>query len=216
MLYYAIGFGQIALWLVAYFRGSRVSPRVTGGLQFQPEPDRRSLWKGSILVIAIAILLLGCALPLSEKIFPVRYPAEQLTTRYEALLQSAELSQNEVNILSEGIQSEGIVIQGWVLYPRFHAANEGEVGDTIKAFMPAYYPKVDFCLVGPYNHRIVIPHETVPKIFPNGADIVAIGCPEEVYFEALMVAVYDEQGKRIELLRRQPFPKIFTCPLSAP
>jgi hypothetical protein len=216
MLYFAIGLGQLTIWLVAYFRGSKISPQVTGEVQLQPEADDRSLWQVSNLGVAAAILLLGCVLPLSEKIFPEHYPAELLTTRYEALLQSTELSQNEVKILSGWAQSERIAIQGRALYPRFHAANEGEVGDSIRAFMPAPYPKIDFYLVGPYNHGIVIPQELPPKTFPNGADVIAIGCPAMENFEALVVAVYDEQGNLLELLRRQPFPEAFTCPLPSP
>ncbi len=216
MLYYAIGLGQLTLWLVAYFRGSKISTQVTGEMQFDDDAKGRFSGFKAYLAVALGIFVIGCILPLSEKIIPMRFPAELLTERYEALLQSKELSQGNLDILTGWAQSGGSVIQGRALYPRFHPANEGEVGDSIRAFMPASYSKVDFYLIGPYNHGIVIPQETAPKNFPNGADIVAIGCPGIDYFEALIVVVYDEQGDPIDILPRQPFPEVFTCPLPAP
>ena len=216
MLYYAIGLGQVTLWGWNYFSKRAIPPEVTAELQIQPEEADRSLWRAANLWVAGTLLLWGSLLPLSEKIVPEHYPPELLASRYEALLQSAILSSEDEQAILDLVESGGVVVQGRALYPRFHKASEGEAGDSIQAFMPAPYPKVTFYLVGPLNQGIRLPQESAPATFPNGSDVVVIGCPDNKTMEALGVAVYGEDGNLIDVLIREPLPESSACPLPAP
>ncbi|MFN2152410.1 MAG: hypothetical protein ACK2T5_12480, partial [Anaerolineales bacterium] len=85
-----------------------------------------------------------------------------------------------------------------------------------QAFMPAPYPKVTFYLVGPLNQGIRLPQESAPATFPNGSDVVVIGCPDNKTMEALGVVVYGKDGNLIDVLIREPLPESSACPLPVP
>jgi hypothetical protein len=213
MLYFAIGLGQLSLWLIAYFRGIHLPESITGETQAEKQGKQLSLGWAANLGLAAAIILVGCALPLSEKIIPERYTAERIQSR------QADFSQSADPALYDFLQSGGVITQGRALYPRFHKAGQGEDGDSIRAFMPAKYAKVSFYLTGPYNTGVVLPQQTAPTDFPNGADVLVVGCPpEEVFkpFEALVVVIYDDAGEFSTVLERELPLEGLTCPLPAP
>jgi hypothetical protein len=213
MLYFAIGLGQLSLWVIAYIREVEIPENITGEKRSDPQGETPSLWRAANLWITIAIFLFGCVLPLSEKIIPERYSTERLQSRQATFLQSVDPGLNEF------IQSGGIVIQGRVLYPRFHKAGQGEDGDSIRAFMPVDYPKVSFYLVGPFNTGVVLPQQAAPTNFPNGVDALVFGCQSDKIFEpldALVVVIYDELGEVSAIFERNPFPENLTCLLPAP
>ena len=220
MFYYAIGLGQLTLWGLAYFRGGELPTGISAtpkAEEWTPlQGEQPPLWSAANLKVATAILLLGCLLPLSEKIIPEHYPAELLAARYTALLQTADLSAAEKSMLANWEASGGQIVQGRALYPRFHAAGEGEAGIRRTPFSPLPFARTDFYLVGPFNHGIVLPQTESPETFPNGADVVVWGCNGMDYFEALAVVIYDSNGEPLDLLLRQPFPESGGCPISVP
>jgi hypothetical protein len=208
-----MGLGQLSLWLIAYFRGTPIPEGVIGGIKIQHEGEALPLLRSTNFWIAVGIFLLGCALPLSEKIIPERYPQKLNQERRAAILQTSDPALNDF------VKSGGIVIHGKALYPRFHKAGQGEDGDSIRTFMPMDFPKVSFYMVGPYNTGVLLPQQTTPTDFPNGADVLVIGCkPEEKNktTDALFVVIYDDTGEIGTILKREPFPETLACPLPAP
>ena len=211
ILYYSIGLGQLSIWAIAYFRGTKLPQSVTTGGHPKTESGDPSLWRAANLWTAAAIFLLGCVLPLSEKIILPRYPQELLDLR------QAEISNSlEQPILNEFIQNGALVIQGRALYPRFHQANQGEAGIRRTPFSPLPFARIDFYIVGPFNGGVVLAQTNSPQNFPNGSDVLVIGCQGAENFEAVALAIYDVSGGVDQILLSEPFPKDLTCPLILP
>ena len=220
MLYFAIGLGQFSAWLYAWLRGKRLSPQVTASPRVENPPGNEASRSPSgwrlLSGAALAILLIGSLLPLSEKIVPNHYPAEQLEVRLQEILQSPELSPQERDILANWQNAGGIVVQGEALYPRFHQVGQGENGTKRTTFSSLPYNRVDFYIIGPYNGGVVLAQEDAPAQFPNGADVVAFGCLKGwLEMDAAAIIVYDKTGQQIALLLREPFPDEAVCPLPA-
>ena len=220
MLYLAIGMGQLSLWLYAKFWGGQLPSEMVAapGREEQPETEvgRAPLGRGTLPGIALAILLLGSILPISEKIVPQRYPAAQLTARFQELVQSPRLTPQQQDMLTRWQNNGGVVIQGRALYPRFQQADSDEDITPCSPFSPCASPRVDFYTVGPYNGGVILLQAGAPEQFPNGSDVVIFGCMKgwrEV--EAVAVAVYDASGSHTAFLLREPFPETAGCPLNA-
>ncbi len=209
ILYFSIGLGQLSIWVIAYFRGAEIPKNVTGEIQPQLQDDAESPKWAANLGVAAVIFLFGCLLPLSEHIIPARYPQELLDSRFSELIQATDLDS-----FHSFVQTDGRVVQGRALYPRFHLANQGEAGVRRTPFSPLPFARVDFYLVGPFNGGVVLPQRSAPESLPNGADVFVIGCWNKKYFEAVAVAIYDEGGNLDQLLWSEPFPNEMSCPLN--
>ena len=210
MLYFAIGLGQITIWIVTYFRGSQLPNRVMGPIKSPVIDSEVSIWNKTNLVVIVFILLIGCILPISEKIIPPRYSPELQAERQNQLAQNLDFSVDD--FLNQG----GSILQGRALYPRFHNADQGETGTRRTPFSPQPFSRFDLYLVGPYNGGVILPLESSPNYFPNGSDVLAIGCLGEDYFDALVVVTYDPMGNLVQIFSRDPFPKNISCPMQLP
>lgn len=209
ILYYAIGIGQLSIGVIAYFRGTQLPQSLTGEVQAKTKSGDPSLWRAANLWTAAAILLLGCVLPLSEKIVPERYPQELLENRQVEISSSFEQP-----TLKEFVQNGAQVIQGRALYPRYHPANQGEAGIRRTPFSPLPFARIDFYIVGPFNGGVVLAQTNPPENFPNGSDVLVIGCRSEKNFEAVALAIYDDSGKVEQILLSEPYPKYLVCPFN--
>lgn len=131
-------------------------------------------------------------------------------------MQSTELSIAERETITAWQQSGGLVTQGRALYPIFYAEGNSKPGGKISKSLPWLYPRVEFYLVGPNYQAVVLSQETTPEYFPNGADILVIGCPGNGYLDAFIIVVYDAVGEPISILRREPISEEMGCPLASP
>jgi hypothetical protein len=205
LFYFSIGLGQATLWVFIYFRGSELPAGVLGEIhpisEYEAVPSQRKM----ILGVAASILFFGCLLPLAEIIVPERYPPDLLAEHQNQLSQTLDLPLEA--LLLEGSS----MVQGRALYPRFHAANAGEAGVRRTPFSPLPFSRLDFFMVGPFNGGVVLAQEASPDRFPNGVDVLAIGCPGAEYFDALALVLYDESGEIMDVLLREPFPDVMEC-----
>jgi hypothetical protein len=210
IFYFSIGLGQSTLWVLAYFRDSELPSGVLGERQPQPTFGHARPGYKTTMVIAALILLLGSLLPLSEKIIPKRYPPDLQIKRQNQVLSTLDFPLEA--FLAEG----GHIVHGRAIYPRFHKADQGEAGTNRTPFSPLPFQRLDFYMVGPFNGGIVLAQSMVPDKFPNGADVLAIGCPGSEFFDALLVVIYDQAGNPSQIFERQPFPEAPGCPLPSP
>jgi len=206
IFYFSVGLGQMTLWVIGYFRRSELPSGVLGEIPHQPKTSEAPLQRKTTLGVAISIFLLGCLLPLSEKIVTPRYPPDLLVERQVQLSQTLDIP------LESFITEGGSVVQGRALYPRFHTADQGEAGTRRTPFSPLPFSRLDFYMVGPFNGGIVLAQDAAPTHFTNGADLLAVGCPGEEYFDALVVVIYDQAGNPDQIFLRQPFPETPHCP----
>jgi hypothetical protein len=214
IFYFSIGLGQLTLWIAAYFRRAAIPSSVTAEVRPQPPEESPTLWRAANLWVGLGILLFGCLLPMSEMIIPPRYTTTQFENQYTVLMQSAPLSDYD-NATWEGfIQSGGEALQGRALYPSFFQADDEAA--IANPFNLPPLAQITFYIIGPFNGNVILFQETAPEFFPNGSDVVIIGCHQSKYFDALVVAIYDDVGNLIAVLKRQPFPDTSTCPLALP
>jgi hypothetical protein len=211
ILYYAIGLGHLSIWLITYFRSVELNSKITGEIHPVTEVDEsHSLRKSSLLWVSAGIFMTGILLPLSEKLIPPRYSTQP--EYFQAKIQA--LPMNNQSLLTSFVESDVEIFQGRALYPRYYQADYDTHDNDLSKLPPIGH--IAFDIVGPYNDSIILFQDSAPSAFPNGSDVLILGCKGKKYFDALAVAVYDNQGNLIDFIFRQPLPGIVKCPFPPP
>jgi hypothetical protein len=214
-VYFAVGIGQVSLWLSAWYAG-RAAIRVG-------DPDREMTWdrmkalsKGTSFplkraaILSVVLFGIGLIPLIVEVVIPPRY----FNLPKRDLLASVMLF-DDGEIRDFLAHDNAVVVEGRALYPRYYKAGEGEPGENWAAFIERNYDRLGFSLVGPENGSVIIPLEEPPEIFPNASDVIVVGCREEDYIDAALVLVSPEAPAEVELLVRPSFDAL-TCPLPSP
>ena len=128
------------------------------------EPGKRVLSKFSIRQIFIASIIIFCAgaiLPLTEVVFPQKYPArnrEQLSTIMGVPLSAAEK-----------------ISYGRAIYPRYYTAGSGEPGSSKVGYGKSDEARLVFFMVGPNPQLVIVPLPDAPIFFPHASNVWVIG-----------------------------------------
>ncbi len=204
ILYYALGIAALTLgvgralgWLEeadSLWRAA-VSPK-HGGLPKGVRSPRRA----GVIVHLGAVLLLGLAIPVGERLVPRRYsPAVQSRMKQAALTALSPEEQSQL----EGL----LVLSGRALYPRYLEAGSGIPSSTTPLVNVQPYGRLVFFLVGERNEAVRLPLEGLRTVFPNGSDVVVAGClhpGEKTFFEARLTARVTTEGDVQAVLWRAP------------
>ena len=196
ILYYALGAAEIAIWCLI-LHGHKTSS--AGKFQAFPSisqastssPNSKFLtWQ--LGLTGLVFLLVGLSLPLSEVVFPARYPpqsAEQLKNQLVLNLNSAKLAGQE-NAVTHFLEQPGITfISGRALYPRFYAKGENEPKTAKTGYAGLNFARLVFSVVGNQNPLVVLPIDQSPGYFPNASDILLAGCMQTHYIQAVVILV---------------------------
>jgi hypothetical protein len=212
-LYLAVGLGQAALWIYAFFGGKVVSV-VKRSPTGSPSSRHIEMMEGrfplNAKLIAISLVLLGLGLvPLVvDKAVPPRYPA---ASKSDLTAMAAPLLDDETRGVTA--DDDSLVLQGRALYPRFYKAGEGEPGDGWLAFSEQNFSRLGFILLTATERvSVVLPRDEPPETFPNASDVIVVGCQSDGYFEAVSIAILDESHPTAVRSSRQDF----ACPLPTP
>jgi hypothetical protein len=192
-LYLAIGLGQGALWLYAFYAGKPVS-EVYHPSRETNQPPNGVLAGGSIpsfrrwFLLGMVLLALGLAPVVVEHAVPSRYPA---ASRSDLAIRAASFLDDESR---QFIGGDNVVLtQGRALYPRFYKAGEGEPGDGWEAFSERDFDRLGFILLsGMQRVSVVLPLDEAPGFFPNASDVIVAGCHADGYFRAVFIVLLDE------------------------
>jgi hypothetical protein len=188
-LYYAIGLIQVCFW-GGTFLANRFVPRLweagSAPVPIQAPVAGPFPWKRAFLV-GLAFFILAAAIPLAERLIPERYPPGAVQTTL-----AAEASAIDPAALQDFLSGENaVILVGRAMYPRFYPAGDG----IPRAGWPSYatrdYPRLGFVLVGPQTTPVVWPGEQPPLYFPNGSDVLVVGCERADHIEARLVALLD-------------------------
>jgi hypothetical protein len=154
---------------------------------------------------------LSCIVPAVEASFPQRFDQHRSQAMLEALLGSDQLSAGQLEDLQAFLAGGGVAYTGRALYPRYLPVNVGDPGLSEKdTFSPRPYARIVFYLVGPQNWAMELPVENEPSAFPNGEDVLVIGCdPGNI----LMVARFSAGDGLDEVYLRSPLLERPACPL---
>lgn len=212
-VYFILGILQIAYWALR-----RAEDLPCGLFQASESPGGNdALRLAGAPGALIGVLLIGALVPFSEMPFSQRYqarpPQEILAMLDErGLLEQGGLDQA---VLSEFLSApQAAILEGRALYPRYYLAGVGERKREYP-YLQLDYPRLAFLAIGPYRavpENIVVPGGRI-RADLHGYDVVAIGCREEQFFDALIVFVLSEEWGHVHF--RYP-PGEWKCPLPVP
>jgi hypothetical protein len=160
------------------------------------EPWMNGSWRQYSLA-GLIFLGLGACLPLSEKIFPKRYPQIPRETILGEIESSPGFAQSGIDpacfhtVTTEGGLS---VIQGRALYPRYYSPGDGETFTDAAGYKIVDYGRLVFEMVGQADTRVVFPVSEVPDLFPNASDVTVISNSRG---EAWFVHLKHSEGERL-------------------
>ena len=130
-----------------------------------------------------------------------------------ALIRTEMLTKGQHDDLYKMLSKEGIAYTGRALYPRYFGPDVGNPGVGKKdPFAPKPYPRLGFYLAGSQNINLSLPVKDEPAAFPNGQDVVVIGCDPR---DLILVARFSPDGEIDEVYLRSFLPSRITCPLPA-
>lgn len=130
-------------------------------------------WQG--LLTVAAILFIGASIPLSELVFPQKYPADGPTCPFT-------------------LQANEICLHGRAVYPRYYTAGDGEPGTAKAGYGKSDEARLVFWLVGPRAGLVMIPLETAPGFFPHASDVWVAGTLDGDVLRGQVVEV-EKDGK---------------------
>jgi hypothetical protein len=141
------------------------------------ENTRRISWFRISLAAAV-ILIIAVSIPLTEVLFPRKYPVAD----------TAKISSAEV-----------VSLRGRAIYPRWYKAGEGEPGTAKLGYASTDKARLVFFMVGEQNTLVIFQLKTAPKFFPNASDVLITGNLHSGYLQAQKITV-QKNGTTIEYL----------------
>jgi hypothetical protein len=187
MLFFAIGCGQVLLWLWMLFSNRQV-PIPAENISIEAG-ERPLPWKGLALA-GISFILITATIPFAERVIP--NPFLELTTdsillrlEQKGLLQEAGL---DLATARQMVGEPGaIAYTGRALYPRHYPGNQGEISARWPVYIERNYPRLGF-LLAPQKAQVILPLRKPPRQFPNGMDVFVLGCQRPDHVQAYLVA----------------------------
>ena len=130
-------------------------------------------WK-HYLIAGTLFFAVGVSIPVSEKIFPKRYPPlaqEQLWSEFSSS-NAFVRSDLDTACMTEFIAQNNLrATNGRVLSPRYYGPGEGE--PTLKfGYRVSDQPRMVFLMTGNYNGLAVLELAESPVFFPNASDVL--------------------------------------------
>lgn len=175
-LYYVIGLFALLggfLFLLNHSRTIIVAWVKSNPFSVEASPIKVK-W-GGYLIFGALLLGIGSSLPLSEKIFPDKYPPRSQEEMALELMMSPSLNQSELACLQILAANDKLTFaQGMAVYPRYYGAGEGEsITDKI-GYKPVDEGRLVFDIIRGSRYRIVFPLAKSPEFFPHASDVTLI------------------------------------------
>lgn len=212
-IYYMAGLFQVVSWVLR--RGALyVEDRQADGET--NEPAAFSIKYSNVVSTLVIVFLLGSLIPMAEMPFERRYKVNSVD-EVLAMLEQKGMFENR------GIERETVstfltdpqaqVLVGRLLYPRYYESGDGEA-DRHYPYVHLDYPRNVFLVVGPLD---VTPQSVIiagdrSEFITHAADVVVVGCRNELNLDGLAVFVLSEPGY---VYFRSPQPE-WKCPLLDP
>ncbi len=183
IFFYAIGLAQILIWLALLWQYSRPfimnHASTTESLAISAHrSERNGTLRG--IIAATSVLLIGALLPIAELVVPPRY-----TQTAQQVIRTAPFAHvDRLRLLNLLDTPETTTYYGRGLYPRYLNAGEG-----LRSSEPYRdQNRLRFQIIGAQSNEVFLPLAEPPAFFPSGNDVIAIGCIDKGYLDALVVA----------------------------
>lgn len=150
------------------------------------------------LVAGAFFLLVGASVPLSEKIFPKKYPPLTQAQLFDEFTSSKAFEKSAVNsaCLAKVVADNGLTTsRGRALSPRFYESGEGEFTDKF-GYKPSEQSRLLFYMTGDYYGLILLEMTDAPEFFPHASDVIVYR-DREVGQKAWFALVSDNEEERL-------------------
>jgi len=130
-------------------------------------------WSHFLLAGAL-FLFVGASVPLSEAVFPQRYPPATQDQIINEFITSPAFSASNLNAacIQQTISTNGLIaLRGRALSPRYYESGEGEFTDKL-GYRPGEQPRLLFYLTGDYYGLIILNVNETPGFFPHASDVI--------------------------------------------
>lgn len=199
-LYYLAGLLTLIFFIVQFWRND-IEALAWLTPQTENSPAERSAVRGSLFAL-LPFFALVLSITFIDQRIPPRYPdlsKDEIVSTY--LADQNDFTQGELEKFTTDEQSR--VLLGRALYPRFYEARQGEPMPISPAFTARDYPRFAFKLLGNFTASgqidVMLPLDEAPETFPNGADIILLGCkyPDKQYIQARFIFVLDGDSRYV-------------------
>jgi hypothetical protein len=126
------------------------------------------------LAVGFLFLLVGVSVPLSEKMFPKKYPPATQEQIFKEFISSASTAGINLDTacLQKTISSHNLTAsRGRALSPRYYQSGEGEFTDKL-GYKPSGQPRLLFYLSGDFYGLIILDLDQTPAFFPDASDVI--------------------------------------------
>jgi len=175
MVFYGIGLTEICFLFIRQKQPADMlkQSRSQAGGQI------KGFWRYSLT--GLTLLLVGFSLPAAEILIPTRYTEERLDDSLRFILAEDQkiTGLSEWSEIEEFSNSNGRILFGKALYPRFYEAGERMPDDRDWRIPDYSYPRIEFYLVGLKNTWVNLPLGTSIETFPHGSDVVVFATWEK-------------------------------------
>lgn len=190
-LYFSIGLVSLIYGLIRLFGFKKDEPESITPIS-DVKTGKKFPWM-QLAGWAVCFFLLGAITPGVEWFIPQRYPLVDPRLIFDKFKQDPLVSQGEGvkdHLKELSSQKNSTALWGRALYPRFYKIGQGEPGSGWMAYKAKDYARLGFMMVTPSgDYQVILPVETSPQSFPNGSDVMLVGCKKEGFIEAAAVLV---------------------------
>ncbi len=211
-LYYSFGMTALFIWFLKI-------PTITTNNQVHSKRFiLNSIITKRIPLICLGLVFLISLIPMILSLgIPNRYtavkPGQILAEMKKMDLQLPNnLTLDELDKFTE--VKDASFNSGRAMFPRWMKTGEGDTGGAGSAFSALPFDHLSFSILSDsvYPFDVVLPINTPVDYFPNGTDVVIIGCKTTAYFDAVMVILKTPKP----VVYSRPDITRLTCPLPIP
>jgi hypothetical protein len=126
------------------------------------------------MLAGMFFLFIGISVPMSEKVFPKKYPQLTQSQLFSEFTSSTAFEASGVDsaCLAETIlNNELTASRGRALSPRFYDSGEGEFTDKF-GYKPVEQPRLLFYMTGDYYGVILLERSELTEFFPHASDVI--------------------------------------------
>ncbi|MBN1452538.1 MAG: glycosyltransferase family 39 protein [Anaerolineales bacterium] len=188
--YFGVGFAEILLWLAKVFGAH---PSETDSQKNAESQVGERIFAPISFLLVIAFALIGALPWIAESINPPpHYPnlePDTLQAQIADLATAQDLNTTGLEIQSFSEQTGAITIAGRLLYPRYFGRGTGMSSSTPwPSYEPRDFPRLGFLLLNEKAYEVVFPIKGSPNENVHGEDVLILGCEQENYIEARVLA----------------------------
>ncbi|MCP4143104.1 MAG: hypothetical protein GY755_22930 [Chloroflexi bacterium] len=181
--YFGIGFAEL-LFILASFFGLKADKKDETPVQLSNSPSSPWQW----ILASFLFLSIGFSPLVLEKNIPAHF---EPLSKEEFI---ATVSANSAEIEPFMAQENTNILMGRLIYPRFFSRGSGIYSaNPWPAYAEQDFARMGFVLINERNTQVLFPVKHMPVEFPNGVDVILLGCQKDRYLEARAVYVMERE-----------------------